>query len=155
MPLTFVTGDPLLTQADMLAFGHNARGRTELGKLETHLMQQYAPAFSAYTRRARQGKQKPGTWWTWVQSKPRLAFLTVRDSSVGATRLRYVQSALMMLARDQWMLNITSLAIAPLGSLYERDEINSLIEQWLSGLDLPIVAYTAYEPGVSAEALSG
>lgn len=151
MPLNFAPGDPTLSQADMLAFGHNARGRTELGALETHLMQQYAPAFSAYTRRARQGKQKPGTWWLWTETRPKLAFLTIRDSSVGATRLRYVQSVLMTLARDYPMYQVQSLAIAPLGNSYERDEINKLAAQWLAGLTLPITLYTAYIPGVEVD----
>src|SRR5262245_26385965 len=100
MALTFVSGDPLLTRAEFLAFGHNARGRTETGEFDMALMQVYPAPFSTYQRRCRQEKHKAGTLWLWYDSQPGLIFLTVRESSVGATRLRYVQSVLMSLARD-------------------------------------------------------
>ena len=41
MPITFVSGDPTLTNAQYLAFGANAQGRTEVGALETALLSHY------------------------------------------------------------------------------------------------------------------
>ncbi|MCA9888042.1 MAG: hypothetical protein KC546_06705 [Anaerolineae bacterium] len=151
MPINYVSGDPALTQADVLALGHNARGRTELGALETRLMQQFSPAFATYTRLARRGQQTPGTWWLWVDTRPQLAFLTVRSSSVGATRLRYVESVLMSISREYEIHAIKSIALAPLGNQYEQEEILKLIERWLSGIRLPVVAYTEYVPDVAAD----
>ena len=149
MTVHLVSGDPTLTQADVLALGHNARGRTELGRLETRLMQQYSAAFASYTRLARRGKQKPGTWWLWADTRPRLMFMTVRNSSVGATRLRYVEAGLMAIAREYELYSIKSLAIAPLGNAYENQEILSLIERWLAPINLPVVAYSDYVPELS------
>ena len=60
MPLKFVSGDPLLTQCDMLAFAHNARGQTELDVFTQRLMQKFPPAFSNYGQRCRRGKQNAG-----------------------------------------------------------------------------------------------
>ncbi|MBC8172018.1 MAG: hypothetical protein H7X77_10110, partial [Anaerolineae bacterium] len=98
MPLTYTSGDPLHTTAQTLAFGHNARGRSELGVLATALMQQHPAAFAAYTRQCRNNRLKPGMIWVWRESKPWLMFMVVRDSAVGATRLRYVQAAVVNLA---------------------------------------------------------
>jgi hypothetical protein len=151
MALTFVSGDPLLTRAHFLAFGHNARGRTETGSFDMALMQHYPAPFSTYQRRCRQDKHKAGTLWLWYESNPGLAFLTVRESSVGATRLRYVQAVLMNIARDYRLHGLQTLAIAPLGSAFERAEINLLCETWLTKIALPVVVYTDYLPGIQAE----
>lgn len=151
MPVQRLSGDPLLTQAQTLAFGHNARGRIELGPLETQLMQRYPAAFSSYGRRCRAQRQRSGDLWLWSENSPHLAFLTIRDSAVGATRLRYVQGIMIDLARDYKLLGISSLAIAPLGNDYERPELHSLVEQWLGLSGLPCVLYDDYVPGLAAE----
>lgn len=150
MPLSLVTGDPLLTQAGYLAFGHNARGRAELGPLETALMQQYPAAFAAYQQRCRKGRMKAGEFWLWTETVPRLIFMVVRESSVGATRLRYVQSALLSLARDYPLHSIQSLALAPLGNAYEWPEVRLLVTRWLGNLSLPVTVYDEYRPGLRA-----
>lgn len=151
MPVTFVSGDPFLTVAGALAFGHNAKGRTEMDSLANRLLQTYPAAVSAYTRAARRGRCKGGTIYHWAQSVPRLLFLTIRDSSVGATRLRHVQSVLLLLARDYALYNLTSVAIAPLGTAYERAEILLLCENWLQQSRLQTIVYTEYEAGIRAD----
>lgn len=151
MTLKLVTGDPLLTQMPYLAVGHNARGRSELGDFETALAQKSPAALASYTRKARRGKIKPGTLWFWSEAQPKLIFLSIRDSAVGATRLRYVQSVLITLARDYSLYNIQGVALAPLGNAYEQPEILKLLEMWLAPSPLPIVAYTAYLQGVQAD----
>lgn len=151
MSLTFVKGDPLLTKAAVLAIGHNAKGRTEMDDFSMTMMRQYPAGFSTYLRQARKGRQKGGELFAWSQSNPHLLFLTVRDSSVGATRLRYVQKALITIARDYTLYNMPSLAIAPLGNRYERNEIESLYYTWLKNISLPVVVYVDYEAGVEAD----
>lgn len=151
MPLTFVTGDPALTKAAVLVLGHNAKGRTELDDFSMNLMRQQPAAFSGYMRQARQGRQKGGELYLWTQSVPQLLFLTVRDSAVGATRLRHVQKALITIARDYSLYRIPTLAIAPLGNRYEQHEIQALYAIWLGNVNLPIVVYSGYQPGVQAE----
>jgi hypothetical protein len=150
MPLKFVTGDPLLTQASVLAFGHNAKGRTEMGDFAMRMMREYPAAFSTYTRQARKRRQLGGDLFSWSEAKPRLLFLTIRDSSVGATRLRYVQKALISIARDYSLYNIDSLAIAPLGNAYERSEIDNLYRLWFKNIALKVIVYTEYEAGIAA-----
>ena len=148
MPLEYVTGDPILTDAQVLAIGHNARGRTELSDLHTRLTQTYTTAYAMYSRQARKGKATSGTYWLWREAKPMLMFMTIRDSSVGATRLRYVQSAVINLARDYRLEALQSVAIAPLGQSHEWAEIKLILEQWLGPSKLPVVVYDTVQVGV-------
>jgi hypothetical protein len=131
MPLLYTDADFLQSPAQVLAFGHNARARPELGELETRLFYAFPSAFAAYQRQARRGTLQGGSIWWWHQPDCRLAFLIVRDSSVGATRLRHVQNVLLSLMREHSLLNLQSIAIAPLGSPQERPEIDRLLEVWL------------------------
>jgi hypothetical protein len=151
MPLTTVTGDPTKTRAQTLLFGHNARGKTELGTLETALLQRSPAAFAAYGKQCRAGRIKPGEVWVWRDSRPALGFMVVRESQVGATRLRYVQAALLRLARDYRLDGIKSAALAPLGSAAEWAEIRLLIDSILGRSRLPVVVYESYQPGVQAD----
>lgn len=151
MPLTFLSGDPLLTQQQMLAFGTNAAGRTETSALAAALLPHYPAAFASYAKLCRQERIQPGTIWFWRETKPALAFMVVRDTSVGATRLRYVDAVMMALARDYQRDNIRSIAIAPLGSGHEADDIRITVERWLAKIALPVSLYTEYKAGVAAE----
>ena len=128
-------------------------GRTESGSLEMTLLQQYPAAFSAYRKQCRGDRIQPGTYWLWREARPMLAFLVIRVSSVGATRLRYVEAVSMMLARDYRREGIQSLALAPLGNPYEWPNIKPLVEKWLGPVALPIMVYDTYLPGVPAEAV--
>lgn len=151
MPLLTVTGDPLLTQCQFLAFGHNAKGRTEMGDFEAAVMRRYPAPFSVYRRACNKGKIRAGEPWFWRESHPHLIFLPIRQSSVGATRLRFVQSVLLSLARDYRLWNLQSIAFAPLGNIYEWSEIQPMITQWLGNVDIPIVVYENYQAGIPAE----
>ncbi|GAB4511990.1 MAG: hypothetical protein OHK0046_10850 [Anaerolineae bacterium] len=151
MPIQFVSGDPTLTRAQTLAFSHNARGRIELGPLQTALARNYPAAFSSYTRRCRSGHITAGAYWIWRESTPMLAFLVVRESSVGATRLRHVQHIALTLARDYRLENIRSLAIAPLGTAGEETEIRKVLHTWFSRARFPVIVYETYQPGIQAE----
>lgn len=141
MSIHYTEGDPLLTRAQYLAFGHNARARTELGAVELALLQRYPAPFSMYARQCRNGRIQAGGYWLWTESRPRLIFLTVRTSSVGATRLRYVQAALMALARDAQLYRIASLAIAPLGNAYEWSQMLTIIERWFAQAPYTVIVY--------------
>jgi hypothetical protein len=151
MPLTYVSGDPLLTQQHILAFGSNAAGRTETTSLATTLHTRYPAAFSSYGKLCHQGRIETGTIWFWHESKPALAFLVVRETPVGATRLRYVDAVMMTLARDYRRDNLRSVALAPLGAEHEQKATKEVIERWFSKSALPIIVYNEYQPGVAAE----
>ena len=151
MPLQFVSGDPLLTQCQSLAIGHNRAGRTETNPLPTALRNAYPVAYATYERRCKQNRQASGDLYLWTQSKPQLLFLTVRDSAVGANRLRYIQSCLMTIVRDYRLYNIKDLALAPIASPQEWTDIKALMETWFSKSELSVIVYVQYQPGVLAE----
>ncbi len=151
MPLTLVSGDPLLTDAQTLIFGHNAKARTEVGALEMRLFDLYPAAFATYRKQCSNGRLKPGMVWIWRESKPYLAFMVVRASSVGATRSRYIETGFMTLARDYALYGLTRLAIAPLAGQEEWAALKPLADYWLRACPLPVALYERYEPGVKAD----
>ncbi len=151
MPVTYVSGDPLLTRAQVLAFGHNARARVEVTPLAMRLLDAYPPAFATYRKLCKSGRIKPGQFWMWRESLPRLAFFVVRESSVGATRMRFVETILLNLVRDYRLHGLTSLTLAPLGSDLEWLALKPIVDYWLRTCPLPIIVYEQYIPGVDAE----
>jgi hypothetical protein len=151
MPLTYVSGDPLLTNQPMLAIGSNAAGRTETSPLAMALLTRYPAAFASYGKLCHQGRIAPGTMWVWRETKPALAFMVVRETPVGASRLRYIDAVIMMLARDYMLDNICYIAIALLGAEHELDDIKGVLDRWLTKVLLPVIAYTGYQPGIAAE----
>ncbi|MFN8371506.1 MAG: hypothetical protein U0694_01315 [Anaerolineae bacterium] len=151
MSVIFVSGDPLLTSAQTLAFGYNAEGKTEVGALGIALLTRYPAAFSSFTRQSRSGKIKAGDYWIWRDSKPHLMFLAIRQTAVGAARLRFVESIMMTIARDHRLELLNSLAIAPLSDSSDWTAMKPLINHWLGNIGLPIVVYDHYRPGVRAE----
>ncbi len=155
MPVQYVTGDPLLTQAQTLAFGHNRAGRNELGELETLLLNRYPAAFSLYRKQCRKGRIPTGTTWFWRETTPFLGFMVVRETPFGATRLRYVQSVMLSLARDFRLEGLKSLALAPLGDALEWQEIRPIMDTWLNHTPLPVIVYETYQPGIQAAEILG
>jgi hypothetical protein len=151
MPIAYVTGDPVLTRAQTLVFGHNAKARTEVGVLEMRLFNLYPAAFATYRKQCANGRIKPGMIWLWRESQPFLAFMVIRASSVGSTRSRYVENGLLTLARDYQLYGLTSLAIAPLGSQEEWVGLRPLMDYWIGLCPLPVVVYERYEAGVQGE----
>jgi hypothetical protein len=141
MPLTYMSGDPLSTALQTLALGHNAKGRTETHPLEMRLQAEYPAAFATYSRQCKQGRIRTGGLWLWSESVPRLLFLTIRESSVGATRLRFVEAALMTIARDYPMYGLRSLALAPLGGKEEWSSLKPVVDYWLRACPLEIAVY--------------
>ena len=141
MPIKVVTGDPLTTQAQTLAFGFNAQGRVEVGGLETRLYDVYPSAFASFRKQCNSGRIKPGMLWIWREVQQSLLFLVVRESSVGMTRIRYVENALMTIARDYPLYGLTSLAIAPLGSKDEWVLLRPVVDYWLKTCPLPVDVY--------------
>jgi hypothetical protein len=151
MPLTYVAGDPLLTQAQTLAFGYNARGRAETGALETRLLDRFPAAFATFRKQCQSGRIQPGAIWTWRDSNPHLAFLVVRASSLGTLRPRFVDSVMLLLARDYRLYGFDSLAIAPLCDSREWPSLRPVLDYWLSDCLLPVTVYEQYVQGVVGE----
>src|SRR5215468_4695299 len=145
MPIEVVTGDPLTTQAQTLAFGFNAKGRVEISGFETRLYDAYPSAFASFRKQCNSGRIKPGMLWMWREVQQNLLFLVVRESSVGMTRIRYVENALMTIARDYPLYGLTSLAIAPLGSKDEWVLLRPVVDYWLKTCPLPVMVYESLE----------
>lgn len=141
MPITNVTGDPLTTQAQTLAFGFNAKGRVEVGGLETRLYDLYPAAFASFRKQCKSERVKPGMLWMWREAQINLLFLVVRESSVGMTRMRFVETALMTIARDYPLYGLTSLAIAPLGTQEEWKLLRPVVDYWMKACPLPVDVY--------------
>lgn len=141
MPITIVTGDPLTTQAQTLAFGFNAKGRVEVGGLETRLYDAYPSAFASFRKQCNSGRIKPGMLWMWRESQFNLLFLVVRESSVGMTRMRYVENTLMTIARDYPLYGLTSIALAALGTKEEWVLLRPVVDYWLKMCPLPVTVY--------------
>jgi hypothetical protein len=141
MPVTYITGDPLQTRAQTLLFGYNAKAQSELGVLETALYTAFPAAFATYRKQCRGGRIKPGMLWVWRESLPQLGFLIVRESAVGMTRLRFVESVLMLIARDHRLYGLTSLALAPLGNASEWTSLKPVVDYWLGNCPLTVEVY--------------
>lgn len=77
--------------------------------------------------------------------------MVVRDSSVGATRQRYVEAVAMTLARDYRLDNIRSVALTAPGRAEEWMPLKEIISYWLGKSALSVVVYEDYLPGIHAE----
>lgn len=151
MPLITVSGDPLLTDCQVLAFGYNARGQSESRDEQIHLSQSFPAMFATFKRQARKGKFKAGDVWRWNETTPYFNIWIIRESPFGATRIRYVQSIVMSFVRDYQLYDIRSLALIRPGNIYEYEEFEPILQQWLAPLPIPIVVYNGYEVGVKAD----
>jgi hypothetical protein len=147
--IRYVSGDPLLTDAPILAFGWNLRGRAETGALESALMQRYPTAFAAFSKQARQERVRIGTIWLWRETIPSLGFMVVRDTPYGTTRLRHVEAIAMSLARDHKRDGIHSLALVIPGQTYDRPIMRAALERWLNAVSLPVMVFDEYQPGIT------
>lgn len=151
MPITFVRGDILLTRAQVIGIGYNARAQHEESPLHTRLAQQHPAAFAAFRKQARAGRISAGECWLWRDASPWLALLVVRHSAPGATRLRYVEQVALHIARD-WPQQdgIHTLALAGIGDTGEWPLIRDMLRDWLSGSGLETVVYEEFFPGQRA-----
>lgn len=151
MPFSYVSGDPLLTRAQTLAFAYNAKGRVELDSLASTLAQRHPAAFATYGKQCRGQRIKPGQIWLWHEASPRLLFMVVRDTPMGIMRLRHVDSTLLLLARDYRLYGINSVALVLPGTDSEKNQVKPLVRQWLEQSALPVVVYETYQSGAQAD----
>lgn len=151
MPVLFVNGDPLLTRAQTVAFGSNARGRTEVTAFHTALADRFPAAFASYGRQCRSGRLQPGDLWQWTESQPRLLFMVVHAAPASIVRLRHVEAGLLLLARDFHLYGVQSAALLLPGSPVEQAQIKPLVQQWLASSSLPVVVYEQYRAGSAAD----
>jgi len=123
--------------------GFNPRGKIEMNPLATRLYDQFPAAFATFRKQCRSGRIKPGMLWIWSESQPRLLFMVVRESAVGMTRLRFVENALMTLARDYLLYGVESLALVPMGDEGEWTALRPVVDYWMGMSSLPVQVLTA------------
>lgn len=151
MPIIPVSGDPLLTTCQVLAFGYNARGQSESRDEQIRLHQHFPAMFSVFKRQVRKSKIKSGDIWQWNETTPHFHLWLIRETPFGATRIRYVQSIVMRFVRDYQLYDIRSLALIRPGTELEYEEFKPILYQWLDPLPIPIVIYETVEVGVEAD----
>jgi hypothetical protein len=141
MAVTFTTGDIFATRAQALAVGLNSVGRIEVAPFFTALHDRY-PAFMAdYQKRGHAGKLVPGDIWIWRESQPWLAGLIVRETPQGATRLRYVEAALLNLSKNWEREGIVSLAVMQFISAPDWTPIRALFDEYFGRSALQLMVY--------------
>ncbi|MCA9904464.1 MAG: hypothetical protein KC547_11455, partial [Anaerolineae bacterium] len=77
----------------------------------------------------------------WREAQPWLGFMIVRESSVGPTRLRFVQQIALTLARDYQLDGIRSVAIASLCTPDESAGVREILMHWLGKVNLQVMLY--------------
>ncbi len=150
-PITQVQGDIFLTRAQAIAVGINANGRLGVTPFYAALHDRHPVFVSACLKRARADALHPGGLWVWQDSQPWLVALVVRETPQGATRLRYVEAAMLNLLKEWERAGLRSLAIPPIGTADEWPAVREIVAHYGAQMALPITLYTAYLPGVAAE----
>ncbi|RZS35015.1 macro domain-containing protein [Corticibacter populi] len=165
MTIKEVSGDILLSQADLLAHGIAANDPFDSG-LALALRERWPSLVKDYRHHTRSNAIEPGEIWVWAGINEgggvrRIANLVTQDSigqgptaKPGKATLENVRHVLQNLARHVQQQGITSLALPRLatgvGGL-TWDDVKPLIAQYLGGLDIPVVVYVTYQKGVAAD----
>jgi hypothetical protein len=141
MGVTFVQGDIFTTQAQAVALGLNSVGRLDVSPLYATLQDRYPVFVSEYRKQARAGLLTPGHLWIWREGQPWLVGMVIRESPQGATRLRYVEAALLNLYKNWESEGLHSLAIMRLADDAEWLAVRSLIKDYLGAINLSVSVY--------------
>ncbi|GAB4575505.1 MAG: hypothetical protein Kow0077_27350 [Anaerolineae bacterium] len=147
MSIQYVQGDILLTTARVLCVDFNARGQPEATALHTRLAYDYPAAFAAFRKHTRNNGVKPGTWWLWREATPWLGLLIVRETSSGASRLRYVEAAAQQLLMAASLEGVTRIALQMPGTPPEWPSLREPLDFWLKPARLQVVVYEGHLPG--------
>jgi len=151
MPFPLLIGDIFHTRAQTIALGIDASGRLGTTPLYTVLHDRYPVFISECRKRGRANLLVPGTIWIWREGTPWIVSLVVRETPQGATRLRYVESAMLALSKKAQHEAITSLALMRLGDDREWSHIMQVVETYLTRMRLPVTVYEEFKPGFRAE----
>jgi O-acetyl-ADP-ribose deacetylase (regulator of RNase III) len=158
-------GDILLSNAHYIAHGIAPHDHFDTG-LARALRERWPSMVRDY-RHAIHGKPlQPGAVWAWAgvdedgRTRGIVNLLTQDmlhpgpDAKPGKATLENVAHALKALSRLAGDLKVSSLALPRLatgvGGL-EWSEVSPLVHQHLGSLDLPVIVYRTYRPGVKAD----
>jgi hypothetical protein len=152
MSVESVRGDVFLTHMQVIGIGIDSAGRLGTSALYTALHDRCPVFVSECRKRGRAGALAPGSVWIWREAVPWVAGMVVRETPQGATRLRYVEAAMLNLYRSREQEGLLSLAVMRLGDDTEWPAVRRIVEAYLDQLELPAVIYEDYVPGIAAEA---
>jgi O-acetyl-ADP-ribose deacetylase (regulator of RNase III) len=155
-----VSGDILLTDAQAIAHGIAPNDHFDSG-LALALRERWPSLAKDFRHFAHNVHPKAGELWTWGGvGGIRIFNLMTQDGEhthgarPGKATLANVNHCLRRLKHELEKEKISSLAMPALatgvGGLSWND-VRPLIEQSLSGLDIPIYIYAVYHPGVKAQ----
>lgn len=155
-----VTGDILLTKANMIAHGVAANDPMNEG-LSFALHDQYPAMHKDYHHWCHVNHPKPGAAWMWgTAGGVRIACLITQDGGYGhgarpeKATLKNVRHSLKELAKMIKKEQITSVAIPKLatgvGGL-DWNDVFPLIKDQLGELDVPVYVYSQYQSGQQAD----
>lgn len=151
MTVIYVQGDIFLSRAQVIAFGTNASAASESTPYAAHLADRYPAALAAFRKQARAGRIAPGALWLWREARPGLGLLVVRERGGSATRPRFVENSVQLIARDWQREGLERLALAALGDALEWPGLRPVLDTWLGNCGLPVVVYETILPGIRAD----
>jgi len=146
MGMSFTEGDIFVAEAQVIGIGLNAAGHSEVTPFFTALADRYPVFVSEYRRRGRAQTLTPGDLWLWRDSQPWLMGMIVRDIPQGATRLRYVEAAVLNLYKNWEIEGVRSLAIMRLAEGAEWLPARGILEYYLGNIPLPVMVFESYLP---------
>lgn len=160
-----VTGDILLSKADLLAHGISAHDPFDSG-LALALRERWPALVKDYRHDTHSRGINTGELWAWVGVQEnsgvrRIANLVTQNTigqgptaKSGKATVENVRAALQSLAKFIAQENITSVALPRLatgvGGL-DWEDVKPLVTQYLGELNIPVIVYTTYHKGVAAD----
>lgn len=159
--IKYVTGDILNTKCQAIAHGIATNDDCKYG-LALELRKNWPAMYKDFRHFVQTKHPKEGTLWTWGGTGGvRIINLFTQEGSEGHTTshggkatLSNVAHCLKALRREIESTGITSIALPRLatgvGSLDWQD-VEPLIEEHLSDLNIPVVVYNTYTAGVTAD----
>ena len=156
-----VTGDILKTRAQAIAHGVSPNDDFHTGLALS--LREYAPAlYKDFRHYCQSTHPKPGGLWTWAGADGRrIVNLFTQEGAEGhhggkpgKASLSHVRHALKALREEIVAKSLGSVALPRLatgvGGLQWEDD-RPLVQETLGTLEIPVVVYTTYRPGVVAD----
>jgi O-acetyl-ADP-ribose deacetylase (regulator of RNase III) len=160
-----VTGDILLSKADLLAHGISAHDPFDSG-LALALRERWPSLVKDYRHDTHSKAISVGEMWAWTGVQEgsgvrRIANLVTQDTlgqgpaaKPGKASIENVRAALQSLAKFIRRERITSVSLPRLatgvGGL-EWNDVDPLITQYLGDLNVPVIVYSIYRKDVKAD----
>jgi O-acetyl-ADP-ribose deacetylase (regulator of RNase III) len=151
-----VEGDILLSKAQAIVHGVGVNDPMDKG-LALKLRNQYSSLQKDFNRWCHQHNTLPGEAWLWAgPNNIRIVNLITHenmesnDHHYDKATLSNIRHALTALVKIVAFEKLTSIALPRIGTGFgdlDWDDVWPIIENTLSGLDIPVYVYVVYKPG--------